>query len=106
MVRFGLVSAATSVALGDFSALLAGVPALLAHMGYSRDAEREADADAAFVLRAAGRDPAAMVVLFERLAARDAGEGAQRGGPPIAFASHPADEARVRFFREAAQPSR
>jgi Zn-dependent protease with chaperone function len=106
VVRFGLVSAATSVALGDFSALLAGVPALLAHMGYSRDAEREADADAAFVLRAAGRDPAAMVVLFERLAARDAGEGAQRGGPPIAFASHPADEARVRFFREAAQPSR
>ena len=44
VVRFGLVSAATSVALGDFSAVLAGVPALLAHMGYSRDAEREADA--------------------------------------------------------------
>jgi Zn-dependent protease with chaperone function len=104
VVRFGLVSAATSVALGDFSAVLAGVPALLAHMGYSRDAEREADADAALVLRAAGRDPAAMVVLFERLGGRtkQSGEG-DGGGLPIAFASHPADEERVRFFREAAE---
>jgi Zn-dependent protease with chaperone function len=104
VVRFGLVSAATSVALGDFSALLAGVPALLAHMGYSRDAEREADADAAFVLRAAGRDPAAMVVLFERLGSRNTKPGeTEGGGLPIAFASHPADAERVRFFREAAQ---
>ncbi|MEY3252008.1 MAG: hypothetical protein RL227_981 [Pseudomonadota bacterium] len=104
VVRFGLVSAATSVALGDFSAVLAGVPALLAHMGYSRDAEREADADAAFVLRAAGRDPAAMVVLFERLGGRTKQSGeSDGGGLPIAFASHPADEARVRFFREAAE---
>jgi hypothetical protein len=47
-----------------------------------------------------------MVLLFERLAARSRSEGADRGGLPIAFASHPADEARVRFFREAAQPSR
>ena len=106
VVRFGIVSAATSVALGDFSAIVAGVPALLAHLGYSRDAEREADADAAHVLRAAGRDPAAMVLLFERLAARSRSEGADRGGLPIAFASHPADEERMRFFREAARSRR
>ncbi len=99
VVRFGLVSAVTSVALGDASTILAGVPALLAHLGYARDAEREADADAAHALAAAGRDPAAMVQLFERLAARDD----QRSGTmPIAFASHPADAERVRFFREAA----
>jgi Zn-dependent protease with chaperone function len=107
VVRFGIVSAATSVALGDFSAVIAGVPALMAHMGYSRDAEREADADAAHVLLAAGRDPAAMVVLFERLAGRARG-GDERGdsGLPIAFASHPADEERIRFFREAARAGR
>jgi Zn-dependent protease with chaperone function len=106
VVRFGIVSAATSVALGDFSSLLAGVPALLAHLGYARDAEREADADAAFVLRAAGRDPAAMVQLFERLQAEQAKAGGRPAdGPtlPIAFASHPADEERVRFFRDAAR---
>lgn len=107
VVRFGIVSAATSVALGDFSSLVAGVPALLAHLGYSRDAEREADADAAHVLRAAGREPAAMVVLFERLKTR-AKEDEEAGGSglPIAFASHPADEERMRFFREAAGPQR
>ena len=108
VVRFGIVSAATSVALGDFSSVVAGVPALLAHLGYSRDAEREADADAAQVLRAAGRDPAAMVQLFERLAGRTKpGDGEGRaGGLPIAFASHPADEERIRFFREAARAPR
>ncbi len=107
VVRFGLVSAATSVALGDFSAVVAGVPALLAHMGYSRDAEREADADAAYVLQAAGRDPAAMVLLFERMASRakKAREADQPGDDalPIAFASHPADDERIRFFRDAAR---
>lgn len=108
VVRFGLVSAASSVALGDFSAVVAGVPAVLAHLGYSRDAEREADADAARVLVAAGRDPAAMVLLFERLQARrggraEDGEGERRTGLPIAFASHPADEERMRFFREFAR---
>lgn len=114
-VRFGILSAATSVALGDFSSVVAAVPALLAHLGYSRDAEREADADAARVMIAAGRDPAAMVLLFERLAKRegprvpaedgDDGRGAAggAGGLPIAFASHPADQERVRFFREAAR---
>jgi predicted Zn-dependent protease len=107
LVRFGLVSAATSVALGDFSSIVAGVPALLAHLGYSRDAEREADADAAHVLRAAGRDPSAMVLLFERLAAHQKRARADgTGGPPIAFASHPADEERIRFFREAARSPR
>lgn len=100
VVRFGLVSAATSVALGDFSTLLAGVPALLAHLGYARDAERDADTDAAHALASAGLDPAAMAQWFERLAARPQGRGR---AVPIAFASHPADAERMRFFREAAR---
>jgi predicted Zn-dependent protease len=87
------------------------VPVLLAQAGYSRDAEREADAVAARLLRASGRSPAVMVVLFERLQQRNAepaegGASAPRGArirPPIALASHPHDEERVRFFREAAR---
>lgn len=113
LVRLGMVSAATSVALGDFSAVVAGAPALLAHLGYSREAEREADADAAHVLLASGRDPAVMLQLFERLGsgAGQAGDGEPAGqrrrqAPPIAFASHPADEERVRFFLEAARAER
>ena len=83
-------------------------------------AEREADAAAVRVLRAAGISPAAMVTLFDRLAekrsaseARDKKDQAEKADPKpkgedaaswlgIAFASHPADAERVRFFREAA----
>lgn len=97
LVQLTLVGTATSVALGDFSTVLAGLPALLAQMAYSRDAEREADAESARALRAAGLRPAVMAVLFERL------PKAREGRPelPIAFASHPLDEERARFFREA-----
>lgn len=106
LAQFTLLSTATSVALGDFSSVLAVLPAWLAQMGYSRDAEREADAVAVRLLRASGRSPAAMVVLFERLAQRRGAEGGADAtadsGPPMALASHPADEERVRFFREAA----
>jgi len=99
VLQFSLLSAAASVALGDFSSLLAGLPALVAQMGYSRDAEREADAVAAQVLRASGRSPASMVIFFERL-----GRDRPGAGPlPIALASHPADDERVRFFQEAAR---
>lgn len=103
IVQAMLVGALASVAVGDFSTLLAGAPALLAQMAYSRDFEREADAESVQVLRAAGLSPAAMTVLFERLAERrgrdgDDGEGLLR----IALASHPVDAERLRFFREAA----
>ena len=103
LAQFTLLSTATSIALGDFSSVLAVLPAWLAQMGYSRDAEREADAVAVRLLQASGRSPAAMVVLFERLGQRGgAAEAAADRGPPMAFASHPADAERVRFFRDAA----
>lgn len=81
---------------GDFSTLLAGVPLLLGQAAYARDAEREADAEAARVLRDAGLSPAVMVAFFEKLAAT---QGAHDVG--IAFASHPADAQRIAFFRDA-----
>ncbi len=102
LVRFALVSTATSVVLGDFSTVLAGAGALLAQLAYSRDAEREADHVAARVLAGSGGQPAAMLVLFERLTQRP-GAATKDGGLyqlPIALASHPADVERVRFFQE------
>ncbi len=98
VVQASVVGAAASVMVGDFSTLLATVPAVVAQMGYSRDAEREADAHAVRMLRASGRSPAAMVVLFERLQP----QMAKLPRLPIALASHPSDDERVRFFREAA----
>jgi Zn-dependent protease with chaperone function len=105
VVQVSLLGAATSVALGDFSAVLASVPALLGQMAYSRDAEREADAESVRLMKAAGLSPLAMVAFFERVRAwRDSDEGRRKGAdfdPGIAFSSHPADEERIAFFRNA-----
>jgi predicted Zn-dependent protease len=94
VTQAALLGAATGALYGDFSALLAGVPALLGHLGYSRGFEREADLEALRVLQANGIEPKVMVTLFERLAK-------QRGahGIPIALASHPDDAERMRLFR-------
>jgi len=93
LAQAALLGAATGVLYGDFSGVLAGVPLLLGHLGYSRDFEREADLEALRVLHASGRSPQAMVLLFDRLAQR---RGEQTLG--IALASHPADAERRRLF--------
>jgi len=98
LVQATLVAAAVGLVIGDFSSVLAGAPALLAQMSYARDLEREADADCAALLRAAGIAPAVMVEFFDRLPATTAG-----GGLPLGLASHPGHEERKRFFREAPQ---
>ena len=99
VAQSALLRTVTSLVLGDFSAVLAAAPALLGEQAYSRDFEREADAESVRVLRAAGASPGAMVVFFEKLASKDLGN---TGGVAIAFASHPADAERVDFFRRAA----
>jgi Zn-dependent protease with chaperone function len=105
LARLTLASAAVSVVVGDFSSLLGAVPLLLAQMDYSRAAEREADAEAVRLLRANRLSPEAMVVFFERMAARQpARRTREEGGLPIALSSHPADAERIRFFTEAARP--
>jgi Zn-dependent protease with chaperone function len=94
-----------SLVLGDFSSVLAAGPLLLGQAAYSRDAEREADAESVRIMKAAGISPLAMVRFFDKLAARP-GRPAAGDGPPrwvgIAIASHPDDAERTRFFREAA----
>ena len=109
LVQVTALGAVASLVVGDFSALLAGVPALLGQAGYSRDAEREADAEAVRVLRAAAISPRVMVTFFERIAdwreeeeGQDAPAGAGDSWLGIAIASHPADAERIRFFEQAA----
>ena len=103
-VQAGLLGGVSSVAFGDFSSMLAGAPALLGHLDYSRDFERAADDEAVAVLRATGRSPAAMVQLFEALerGRRMNGGAGLAGRIGIALSSHPADDERMRRFREAA----
>ena len=125
LVQVTLLSGLAALVLGDFSSGLAGAPVILGHASYSRDAEREADQDAVATLKAAGISPAVMITMFEKLdeyrrskeknkdsgpakprpkpaskaEGKDSAEGSWLG---IAFASHPSDADRIRFFREAA----
>lgn len=102
--------------LSDFSTLMAGVPVALGRASYSRQAERQADAYSAQMLRNASISPAVMNVLFEKFEQRQITQSKQsqtnleKGADalvksiPIAFASHPADAERVAYFRaQAAQ---
>ncbi len=118
LVQATVLGALGAVVLGDFSTLLAAVPALLGQAHYSREAEREADAHAVQVLKDAGLSPLHMVALFDALEqerqkkARDAqappDAGEDEGDAPaswlgIAFASHPSDADRIAYFKAAAQ---
>jgi len=106
LVQVAALGTIASVVVGDFSSLLASVPVWLGQASYSRQAEQEADAMAVEVLRSAHLSPAIMVTLFDKLAERRKSKSGPGGDAPswlgIAFASHPADAERVRFFRDAA----
>jgi Zn-dependent protease with chaperone function len=99
LVQVGALGAIAGVLVGDFSTLLAGVPVWLGQAAYSRDAEREADAEAVRVLRAAGLSPNVMVRFFEALA-----RSPEHGERAVSFglSTHPADAERIAFFRAAA----
>ncbi len=124
LVQATALSGLAAMVVGDFSTVLAGVPVLLGQASYSRDAEREADGEAVLILKAAGISPAVMVTMFEKIAAQrnEAAKSGKAGKPDepvegapagdklpeqdswlgIAFASHPADAERIRYFTEAA----
>ncbi len=87
--------------IGDYSAVLAGAPALAVQAGYSRGHERAADAEALRVMKAAGIDPRAMLQFFQALKKADP----ERAGDTTAFglATHPVDSERMRFFEEGAR---
>ena len=97
VVQASLLSGMTALVLGDVSGLLAAVPVVLAQSAYSRDAEQQADEEAARALKAAGLSPTVMVALFERIAAER--ERKHMVGLPIALADHPADADRIAFFK-------
>jgi Zn-dependent protease with chaperone function len=98
MLHAGAISVVASVIVGDFSALLAAAPAVLAGNAYSRDNEREADFYARALARAGGVDASRMAVFFERLAKQHA--PADSNPIAIAVSTHPADAERVKFFSE------
>ena len=96
LVQASLIGAVAGVVVGDFSSVLATLPALLAQQSYARDFERAADENARQMLLKAKVSPLVMVHFFERLAQ----EKHPHDVLPIAFSSHPADPDRIQFFSE------
>ncbi|HEX6363902.1 MAG TPA: M48 family metallopeptidase, partial [Albitalea sp.] len=102
LIQASALGAVVGVLVGDVSSLLASVPAWLGQASYSRQAEREADAEALGLLRAAGVSPLVMVTFFETMGAAAGAERAS-GEVPAVLSTHPPDAERIAFFRAAAQ---
>ncbi len=108
LVQATVLGTLGAVVLGDFSTLMAAVPALLGQAHYSREVEHEADVHAVKILKDAGLSPLHMVALFDALErerqkkahARLENDTSWMG---IAFASHPSDAERIDYFWAAAQ---
>lgn len=88
--------AALGLLLGDVSGI-AQIAAGLSQLSYSRDAEREADAQGLEALRRARIDPQGMVRMFETLGKESEGGLA----PPALLSSHPATQERIARLRAA-----
>lgn len=109
LIQAGLLGAMGSMALGDFSTVLASAPILMGQLAYSRDLEREADDAAIAFMRRNHIRPSVMVMFFQRL--KDVGPGKGQAASPagddtdkpigIAFSSHPADGERLAHFQSA-----
>ena len=98
LVQTTLLSSITALAFGDFSTVLAGAPALLGHLGYSRDFEREADSFAESAMAAAGFDARPVAGFFARLAAKENSGPAILGVVGNYLSTHPDSAERAEVF--------
>jgi predicted Zn-dependent protease len=109
MARSSLMAAASAALFGDFSAVAAGVPAVLMNMRYSRVMENAADDYAIALLKRHGISPALLADLFESLdeasAYRDTDDQPAWMNKSVEYmSSHPTSNARSEHLRKAAAP--
>lgn len=104
LARSSLMAVLSAALIGDFSAVVAGAPAVLFNMDYSRDMERKADDYAINVLLEQELPPAALADLFDALDEAAPGQSSlprwmQEAGQYLS--SHPATEERSNYLRNA-----
>jgi Zn-dependent protease with chaperone function len=101
-VRGSVLSILIAWWIGDVSSVLATAAPVLLATRYSRDFEREADREAASLLKSVGRPVEPLVELFGKLEGERAGKGSDRPrGLADYFSSHPGTAERIRILREA-----
>jgi predicted Zn-dependent protease len=94
IIQTSAVSAVAAALVGDVSSVVAGIPAMMLYLKYSRDAEREADDYAIAMLKANGISPAALASAFEKLERKT-------GEPSPYLSSHPPADERIERIRNA-----
>lgn len=101
ITRSSLTAALSATLFGDFSAVAAGLPAVLSNMEYSRDMETAADDYAAKALHARGISTVPLADLFDELDEKN-GKLPKFMRQAMSYAStHPDGYARSRRLREA-----
>lgn len=115
VLQHAAVAAVTTLVTGDVSstaAAAAGAPGFLLQSRFSRDFEREADAEAVAALRRAGLDPEHLATMLERLErhhrpkaeGEDGGDkGEDKSGALDYVSSHPPTRERLDAIRRAAR---
>ena len=88
----------SSTIIGDYSSALAGVPAYIANMKFSRGFEREADTYSRNLLCTNAIDPAKTAIFFEKMIAMD--KSKTLDFVPEYLLSHPKSQERVEFFKK------
>lgn len=96
LIQSSVIGAAATVLFGDVSAIAANIPTVMLDLGYSRDAEREADDYAVAMLKENGIKPSSLARMFELLNER----GMQ--APPY-LATHPPTAERITRIRSAGE---
>jgi predicted Zn-dependent protease len=98
MIAATVVGAVATLVAGDTSGLMAGLPATLANLSYTRDMEREADRYAIEQLRRRSIPLAPFATLLERL---QQSRGPSAPSAPAYLSTHPDTEERIRAIRAA-----
>ncbi|WP_427310989.1 M48 family metallopeptidase [Cupriavidus sp. H39] len=104
VIQGSALAALSAYLFGDISSVLAGVPAAMLTLRYSRDHEREADAYAIDIMQRNGLPPAALadvLVALEQRAGKPA--DAQAGRSEEFLSTHPHTQARIDALRRAAR---
>jgi Zn-dependent protease with chaperone function len=105
LVHLTVIQGLLSVAFGDYGTLITTAPLILGSMGYSRDAEREADAHSIRFMQANRISPLVMVKFFQAMRAEQKTKTKTTPLGISIISSHPADEERIETFRAAAGQS-
>jgi Zn-dependent protease with chaperone function len=96
VIQGSALGALSAYLFGDLSTVLAGVPAAMLTLRYSRDHEREADDFAIKVMQRNGLSPAALADVLTRLASQG-----KEGRAPAFLSTHPQTRARIEALRSA-----